>query len=91
MNEFILPDTSMYHKKSDGTRLHVNNFADGTCSTEVSLSDANRYLVVTIDGEVVPKPGDDRYPFTNQLAKIAIEHFNEHDSLPDWVSPKLQN
>jgi len=78
----ITPVKTEIFPDSDGEMILTKvSFPDGSYSAEVDFG-TDKYFVMSSPEGVIPKPDKGRYPYTERLAELAVEHFNETGTLP---------
>jgi len=84
--QLIIPINTEKHPAADGVSLALTTVAlsDGSRFTQADSGD-DRYIVVSGPEGVIPSPDTGRYPFSERIARMALEHFDATGHLPSGL------
>lgn len=88
MSEIITPTSAVHDPSCAYSRYY---FDDGTASGGLSVAiinfeDDRPTIRPVIDGESVPSPNSGRYLYSERIADLALEYWDVHGVLPEWVA-----
>ncbi len=78
----ILPLKTEIYQDALGKLTKVE-FSDGTHTTEADFG-APQTLVLKNQEGIVSQPDEGRYPFSQRLAQLFFEYYEEHGSFPTF-------
>jgi len=86
MNSFeqlITPLKTETHPSADGVSFALTTVALSDSSRFVQADfGEDRYIIVSGPDGVIPPPDTGRYPFSERVARMALEYFDETGCLP---------
>lgn len=84
--QFILPSNSKQYTEGSAT-LTQTEFPDGAKISEIDFHDGSAPIRVVSDVEsgIVPAPDKGRYPYTERVAALVLDHFDQTGEFPAWA------